>query len=71
MIQDSSFTSLFTLKQIFNKRIFRIPDYQRGYSWKIEHIEALWDDINTIEEGGFHYTGMITTQKVSEREFVN
>lgn len=24
---------LFTLRDIFKDRIFRIPDFQRGYSW--------------------------------------
>ena len=25
---------LLSLQDLFNKKIFRIPDYQRGYSWE-------------------------------------
>ena len=24
---------------------FQIPEYQRGYSWRIEHCDKLWQDI--------------------------
>lgn len=35
-----------TLDQIFNgKKIYRIPDFQRQYSWGTEQLQELWDDL--------------------------
>ncbi len=55
--------NLLTLQDIFKDRIFRIPDYQRGYSWEEEHLQDFWDDLENISENGEHYTGVITVQK--------
>ena len=30
--------------------VFIIPEYQRAYSWKIEHCDKLWQDINDFVE---------------------
>ena len=59
---------LYSLDEIFENRIFRIPDYQRGYSWKKQHVEALWEDIMNIIDDKIHYTGMISVQKPTEHE---
>jgi uncharacterized protein with ParB-like and HNH nuclease domain len=37
-----------SLNQIFNKKFFRTPDYQRGYSWEKTHLEDFWNDIKNI-----------------------
>ena len=34
------------LKDLFGGKMFRIPNYQRGYSWEERQLEDLWDDIN-------------------------
>ena len=35
-----------TISKIFNcDEIYRIPNYQRQYSWTDEQLEALWDDL--------------------------
>lgn len=36
--------------EIFSKRgaRFLIPDYQRNYSWGLEHCETLWDDLKNF-----------------------
>ncbi|MCB9236016.1 MAG: DUF262 domain-containing protein [Bacteroidia bacterium] len=52
------------LKDIFDQgnRIFRIPDYQRGYSWESEQRSDLLKDIQYLIQGGYnyrHYTGTI------------
>lgn len=59
---------LFTLPRIFNKSIFRIPDYQRGYSWEKKQLEELWNDIFNIDrsKNRVHYTGLITVKRVEE-----
>lgn len=35
-------------KEIFSNQIFRIPDYQRGYSWEESQLEDLWADLTNI-----------------------
>jgi len=67
--------SLKNIKTIFERKIFRIPDYQRGYSWKIDQVKALWDDLNHIissnGENISHYTGMITVQRPTKEDIIN
>lgn len=38
-----------SLSQIFNKRIFRIPDYQRGYAWQGQQLRDFWEDIVNLQ----------------------
>ncbi|MFW6026897.1 MAG: DUF262 domain-containing protein [Candidatus Woesearchaeota archaeon] len=57
-----------SLNQIFNKKFFRIPDYQRGYSWKETHLEDFWNDIKNIRNGRIHYTGLLTVERISDKE---
>ena len=48
-----------SLSEIFNESIFRIPDFQRGYSWELSHLEDFWEDIEILKEDGVHYTGKL------------
>lgn len=57
-------SELQNLDTIFNSRVFRIPDYQRGYSWTDEHLEAFWDDLDRLRDLRSHYTGQLTFEKV-------
>ena len=61
---------LLTLKKIFSDSYFRVPDYQRGYSWEERHLKALWQDIQNIdlEKDRQHYVGLLTVQKVGKEE---
>ncbi|GHT03792.1 hypothetical protein AGMMS49525_09450 [Bacteroidia bacterium] len=52
------------LSELFSSRIFRTPDYQRGYAWGEKQLSELWDDLEEIpidEKGEYkkHYTGTI------------
>lgn len=49
-----------SLQSIFNNRIFRIPDYQRGYSWDDKQLQDLWQDIDILGEDQSHYTGVLS-----------
>lgn len=43
-----------------NNRIIMIPIYQRGYTWEIDQIETLFNDIlNRMEDDCSHYFGII------------
>ena len=59
--------NLKTLSEIFNDKVFEIPDYQRGYSWGKPQLEDLWRDIDNLPIGKSHYTGMITVDVKDER----
>ncbi len=53
-----------TLQSIFGAKIFRIPDYQRGYAWTEEHLAAFWEDLINLPNDKNHYTGMLSLQLV-------
>ncbi|MFT7292878.1 MAG: hypothetical protein ACI87Q_000724 [Pseudohongiellaceae bacterium] len=53
-----------SLSDIFERRLLRIPDYQRGYAWKTHQIEDFWEDILQLEADKIHYTGVITLEPV-------
>lgn len=57
-------TELLTVSKIFNECLFRIPDYQRGYSWEETHLSDFWSDIEQLVEGKSHYTGVLTLEAV-------
>lgn len=57
-----------TIKSIFNNRLFRIPDYQRGYSWERIHLNDFWQDIINLQDKKVHYTGMISVELVDPSE---
>ena len=57
-------SQLFTLSKIFTERLFRIPDYQRGYAWTERQLKDFWNDIEQIELGRNHYTGVLTLEEV-------
>ena len=48
-----------TLFQLFNNRIFRVPDYQRGYAWEERQVGEFLDDLEILSSSRHHYTGTI------------
>lgn len=38
-----------SVENIFKKRIYNIPEYQRGYKWSEEDVNALLNDINNFQ----------------------
>src|SRR5690554_4800130 len=54
--------NIISFKEIFNNSIFRIPDYQRGYSWTQKELDDLWADLtNTrLHKNSYHFTGILT-----------
>ena len=48
------------LQDLFNNRIFRVPDYQRGYAWEELQIGEFLDDLELLgSTHQRHYTGTI------------
>ena len=56
---------LISLSKLFDKRIFRIPDYQRGYAWGEAQLIDFWDDLLNLTEDRYHYTGMLSLKKLN------
>jgi uncharacterized protein with ParB-like and HNH nuclease domain len=48
---------------------YKVPRFQRDYSWEQEHWEDLWADIENLDEEGHHYMGYIVLQKKDENIF--
>lgn len=55
---------LVSLSDLFNQKIFRIPDYQRGYAWKNQQLEDFWDDLYNLNGDRIHYTGMLSLKQL-------
>ncbi len=62
-------TTLLTLSKIFTERLFRIPDYQRGYAWTEKQLKDFWSDLEQLEIGKNHYVGVLTLERVDEKSF--
>ena len=59
-----------TFGKLVNNRLFRIPEYQRAYSWQSEQRDDLFKDIKkTRQNGGSeHYMAtMVTLSKSTIR----
>lgn len=56
--------SLMSLDDIFNQKIFRIPDFQRGYAWGEKQLTEFWEDLISLDSKRSHYTGVISIKKV-------
>ena len=48
-----------SLQELFNNRVFHVPDYQRGYAWEKQQVKEFLDDLELLTSARFHYTGTI------------
>ena len=60
------------LELIGNGRSYRVPPYQRDYSWSEEEWEDLWNDIIELrpEAEAVHYMGALVVEGSNDREFL-
>lgn len=61
----------FTLNQLLANRLFRIPHYQRAYSWHREHRAAMFNDILQLQNkpsDSFHFMATVVGLKRKEKE---
>ena len=60
------------LADLLEKRLFRIPQYQRAYSWQTKHREDLFDDIRRsyLGSGGSHFMATIVGLRRDERTII-
>ena len=59
-----------SLEQLFSARIFRIPNYQRGYSWGKQQLNDLWEDLSNIVDNRPYYIGMVSIQEAPKEDYV-
>lgn len=56
-----------SLKTVFKDRLFKIPDYQRGYAWAERQLKDFWEDVVNLPTDRFHYTGLLSLKKVDRK----
>jgi len=62
-------SELLSISKIFTENLFRIPDYQRGYSWQERQLQDFWNDLEQLEAEKYHYTGVLTLEDVPVEEY--
>ena len=62
-----------TLRDIFSKNLFKIPDYQRGYAWENKQLSDFIEDIDALvyENVKSHYTGTVVTYQDKSKPLVD
>lgn len=55
-----------SLSDIFSKKIYRIPDYQRGYAWGERQLQEFWEDLVNLSEDRMHYSGVLSLKAVDK-----
>lgn len=61
----------FTLDTLLQKRLFRIPNYQRAYSWETRQRKDLFDDIRKLSaynNDRHHFMATVVCLKTNRRE---
>lgn len=58
-----------SLDTLFKAKIFRIPDFQRGYAWQVkDNLKDFWEDLINLPDGRSHYTGVLTLKEIAPSE---
>lgn len=60
---------LYSLSKLFTERLYRIPDYQRGYAWTEKQLKDFWGDLVQLEKDKNHYLGVLTLEQVPKETF--
>lgn len=62
--------STVNLNELFTSKIFKVPDYQRAYSWDRKNWEDLWNDIREgMDSRTPHFWGTITLRNTGATEY--
>lgn len=64
LVKENNMEELESIQDIFKDKVFRIPDYQRGYAWSIKQLKDFWEDIVNLPVNRFHYTGLLSLKKL-------
>jgi len=60
------------LDLVGNGRVYRVPAYQRDYSWQEEQWDDLWSDLSDLrrQPAERHYMGALVVEAKTDREFL-
>ena len=61
--------NLVSLSTLFEKKLYRIPDYQRGYAWQKPQLMDFWDDLVFLDKDQRHYFGVLSVEPVQKRDY--
>jgi uncharacterized protein with ParB-like and HNH nuclease domain len=63
---------LYTLNEVLHDRIFRVPPYQRGYSWTTEERAALFQDLKNLRnlQRAEHFMATLVFLDTGKREII-
>lgn len=74
MIENTSTSTINTavdgIGHFISDRMLAIPDYQRSYSWTLDEVEELWDDLQKASNRGLseYFLGSVVTTKAGHSE---
>ncbi len=51
--------NLYTVSNVFSDRIFRVPDYQRGYAWEERQCRDFVEDLELLGPNTNHFMGLL------------
>jgi hypothetical protein len=51
--------NVLSIEELFAGRVFRVPDYQRGYAWETRQVDDFIEDLELLDVHREHYTGTI------------
>jgi hypothetical protein len=65
-------TKTVSLGEIFgNGKIYKVPPFQRDYSWGEDQWDDLWTDVLSVyQTGGQHYMGAVVLQNKGDKQFL-
>lgn len=70
-VKDTLFsTSNESFKSLLNVDfVFKVPMFQRDYSWSEENWEDLWEDVERLEPDEYHYMGNLVLKPIDKKTF--
>jgi len=60
--------NLLSIAQLFEGRLLRVPDYQRGYSWEEPQLRDFLSDLELLGAKQVHYTGTVVLHRTAHSE---
>lgn len=51
--------NVLSVQQLFEGRVFRVPDYQRGYAWEARQRAEFLEDLEMLNPAREHFTGLV------------
>lgn len=59
-----------TVNELFNGRLFNVPDYQRSYAWEQKQLDDLWEDIREVLRTDMpHFLGTVVLMKQTDQVY--